>query len=439
MAACWGRSRFSFVNRAVRPPLHHHIIAQITHLASVAIERERTESALHASERVARGQVEALTRTLDALAMESVPDRLPEPVLRTITEQLNAHSSSVWRRDEAGDRMIFEFAFESGRLMTKSDAVIGAVNASLPIKAIWPWSEVFRTGKPSVLEDIRQGSVSPWRDYLLAQGVITILVVPLLVAGQATGVIGIRFTRQRAFRAEEMELAQALANQAMLAIQLTRLSAQSRQSAVIAERNRMARDIHDTLAQGFTGVIMQLEAAEEALSQELAAKVGEHLTRAGELAREGLREARRSVRALRPQTLEQKDLCEALSDLIRKLTEGTPVQAAFLLQGQPRELPLEWDENLLRIGQEVLTNVLRHAQASTFTAQLAFDDGEIRLNVRDNGSGFDPAGRHDGFGLQGMRERVQGMGGQLTIQSAKGAGTAISIVLPLANAFRLAA
>jgi PAS domain S-box-containing protein len=442
----------NFEHRVLMPDgsiKHLHIVARPSRTGTGEVEfvgavmditgRKRAAEALHASERLARGQVEALTRTLDALAMESVPDRLPEHVLQTITEQLNAHSSSVWRRDEAGDRMIFEFAFESGRLVTKSDTVIGAVDPSLPIKDIWPWSEVFRTGKPSVLEDIRQGPVFPWRDHLLAQGVITILVVPMLVAGQAAGVIGIRFTRQRAFRAEEMELAQALANQAMLAIQLTRLSAQSRQSAVIAERNRMARDIHDTLAQGFTGVILQLEAVEEATSQKLAAKAGEHLTRAGQLAREGLQEARRSVQALRPQSLEEKDLCEALRGLIQKLTAGTPVRAEFIVQGQPRELPPEWEENLLRIGQEVLTNVLRHAQATQFNAQLAFDDGEIRLNLRDNGSGFDPAGRHDGFGLQGMRERVEGMGGQLSIQSAKGAGTAISIVLPLANAFNLAA
>ena len=258
-------------------------------------ERKRAAEALHASEQLARGQVEALTHTLDALAMESAPDGLAEHVLRTITEQLNAHSSSVWRRDDARERMVFEFAFESGRLVTKSETVIGAVNPSLPIKDIWPWLEVFRTGKPSVLEDIRKGPIFPWRDHLLAQGVITILVVPMLVAGQAAGVMGIGFTRQRAFRAGEIELAQALANQAMLAIQLTRLSAQSRQSAVVAERNRMARDIHDTLAQGFTSVILQLEAVGEATSQRLAGKAGEHLTRASELAREGLREARRSV------------------------------------------------------------------------------------------------------------------------------------------------
>ncbi|MCX6929806.1 MAG: sensor histidine kinase, partial [Verrucomicrobia bacterium] len=234
--------------------------------------------------------------------------------------------------------------------------------------------------------------------------------------------------------AEELELAQALAHQAMLAIQLGRLSRQSRQAAVAAERNRIARDIHDTLAQGFTGVILQLEAAAEAMSQKLTAKAGEHLTRASELAREGLREARRSVWALRPQTLEEKDLCEALRDLIQKLTAGTPVRAEFIVQGKPRELPPAWEENLLRIGQEVLTNVLRHAQASEFNAQLAFDDGEVRLSLRDNGIGFDPAGRHDGFGLQGIRERGEGMGGRLAIRSARGEGTAISIVLPLAEA-----
>jgi PAS domain S-box-containing protein len=402
-------------------------------------ERKEAAEALRASAQLVRGQAEALTRTLDALAKESAPERLVEHVLRTIIGQLDAHSSGVWLRSEAPGLMNFEFAFENGTLITKSDAALAKISPTLKIEDVWPWPEVFRTGRPSVLEDIREGPSFPWREHVLSLGVVTILIVPMLIAGQVEGVIGIRFTRKRSFRGEELELAQALAHQAMLAIQLGRLSRQSRQAAVAAERNRMARDIHDTLAQGFTGVILQLEAAEEAISQRLAAKAGEHLARAGELAREGLQEARRSVWALRPRTLEEKNLCEALRGLIQKMTSGTPVRAEFIVQGQPRELPLEWEENLLRIEQEVLTNVMRHAQASEFNAQLAFDNGEIRLNLRDNGSGFDPGGRHDGFGLQGMRERVEGMGGQLSIQSARGDGTAISIVLPFANAFRLAA
>jgi len=254
-----------------------------------------------------------------------------------------------------------------------------------------------------------------------------------LIAGKVAGVIGLRFSQKRAFRAEETELAQALSNQAMLAMQLTRLSVQSRQSAVMAERNRMARDIHDTLAQGFTGVIVQLEAAADATSKGLAKEAEEHLDRAGDLARESLREARRSVLALRPQVLEENNLCAALESLLKKMTAGTPVQAEFISQGEPRKLPPEWEENLLRIAQEVLTNVLRHAQASHFSAQLEFDASEIRLELRDNGRGFDPAGKHDGFGLIGMKERVEGMGGQLTIQSVNGMGTAIQIVLPLTD------
>jgi len=396
-------------------------------------ERKEAAEALRASAQLARGQTEALTRTLDALAKESAPDRLVEHVLRTTTEQLEAHSSSIWLRNEGTGLVSFEFAFEEGRLLTKSDATLAKVSPTLKIEDVWVWPEIFRTGKPSVLEDIREGPSFPWREHVLALGVITILIVPMLIAGQVEGVIGIRFTRKRSFRPEEMDLAQALAHQAMLAFQLRRLSRQSRQAAVAAERNRMARDIHDTLAQGFTGVIVQLEAVEEAMSQRLEAKAGEHLTRAGELARESLQEARRSVRALRPRTLEDKDLCEALQSLIQKMTAGTSVHAEFVVQGQPRELPLEWDENLVRIGQEVLTNVLRHAQASMFKAQLAFDDREIRLNLRDDGAGFDPGARHDGFGLQGVRERVEAMGGQLSIRSAKGQGTAISLVLPLAN------
>src|SRR6058998_515045 len=214
-----------------------------------------------------------------------------------------------------------------------------------------------------------------FKSHLRERDVHTILFVPMLVAGRVTGFIGIRFTVNRGFRQEEIELTRALAHQATLAIQLTRLSAQSRQSAVMAERNRMARDIHDTLAQGFTGVIVQLEAVEEAMSKDQAVKASGHLDRAGELARESLREARRSVQALRPQALEEKQLSEALKDLIEKMTQGTSVHAKFTVQGKLLKLPPEWETNLLRIGQEVLTNVIRHAQASEFKVLLVFDSG----------------------------------------------------------------
>ncbi|HZR17694.1 MAG TPA: GAF domain-containing protein [Verrucomicrobiae bacterium] len=460
LRACWSTPIFSTTREVIgtfalysREPgspsaEQRSVIEQMTHLAAVALERDRGEEALRkivrerkeaaetlrASAQVARGQAEALTRTLDALAKESAPDRLVEHVLRTITEQLQAHSSSIWLRNESSGLVSFEFAFEEGRLLTKSDADLAKISPALRIEEVWPWPEIFRTGRPSVLEDIREGRSFPWREHVLSLGVITILLVPMLIAGNVEGVVGIRFTRKRSFRSEEMDLAQALAHQAMLACQLRRLSRQSRQAAVVAERNRLARDIHDTLAQGFTGVIVQLEAVEEAISKGLLAKASECLHRAGALARDSLQEARRSVQALRPQALENNDLFEALQELIRKMTAGTSVQAKFNVRGQPAELPQEWEQNLLRIGQEVLTNVLRHSQAARFNARLAFAQGEIRLVLQDDGKGFDPAGRHDGFGLRGIRERVETMGGRLLIRSATGQGTTISILLPFPKA-----
>jgi PAS domain S-box-containing protein len=394
-------------------------------------ERKQAAEALSASERFARGQAETLTRALDAMAMECSPDRLVEHVLRTMTRELEAHSSSIWLKDESSGLVSFEFAYENEAFKTRSEASIVATSHPLRIEEVWPWPEVFRTARPHVLEDIRKDVEFPWRAHLLAQGIVTVIVVPMQLGGQVAGVIGIRFTRHRAFRIEEKELAQALANQAMLAVQLTRLSTQSRQSAVVAERNRMAREIHDTLAQGFAGVIVQLEAAGDAHNHGLAGEAQEHLRRASELARENLKEARRSVQALRPQVLEEKDLFAAIEEMMGKLSKGTGLRAELLGEGDAFALPVDWEENLLRICQEVLTNALRHAQAGRFATRISFAGREVRLEMTDDGRGFDPGAKHDGFGLMGIRERVEAMGGQLTIRSAKGSGTQTFIVLPL--------
>jgi signal transduction histidine kinase len=298
------------------------------------------------------------------------------------------------------------------------------------MEEIWPWPEVFRTGKSSLIKDIRDVPPFPLRDRLLHLGIVTVLLVPMFSGGQLEGAIGIRFVQSRDFRPEEIDLAQALANQALLAIHLTRLSEQSRETAVMAERNRMARDIHDTLAQGFTGVIVQLEAASEARSKNLFSVADAHLQRASERARESLNEARRSVRALRPIALEDKDLAQAIDSLLAKMTAGTTLKAEFGTNGPVRKLPPEWDENLLRISQEALTNAQRHAQASHFAVLLDFAEGTLRLTLRDDGQGFSPDAQHDGFGLLGIRERVEVMGGRMRIDSARGAGTMISIDLP---------
>jgi len=196
------------------------------------------------------------------------------------------------------------------------------------------------------------------------------------------------------------------------------------------ERLRIAREIHDTLAQGFTGIIVQLEAAEDAQFQGLDEAKTRHLQHARELARESLQEARRSVLALRPQALDHRGLPEALRDLFQRLTAGTQVYAELAIDGTPRKLSPETEQNLLRIALEALTNALRYAHARRFIVRLTFEVGAVRLELKDDGCGFDPAASSEGFGLTGMKERAEAMAGQLQIQSATGSGTTICLVLP---------
>jgi len=440
-------------------PQHLQIINQVVRLVAFAIERKRSQDAISESEHLAQGQLKVLTRTLDALVQESDPERLLEHVLKVIVEQADAHSVSVWERDQNAGRLDLIAILQSEQFQTamQADYPVSQLPSTSHLSPIW--SEILRNGQHAVLEDIDQpiarmclgsGPDARWlpatdesnpdsatlrlQAYLRDLGIRSILFVPMLIAGRVVAVMAIRFSEKRIFLKKEIELTRALAHQAMLALQLTRLSAQNRESVLLAERNRVAREIHDTLAQGFTGVIAQLEAAKGAISQRKKVRASDHLDRAGELARESLREARRSVQALRPRALKKKPLAAALEDLMAQMTTGVTMQAKLTLQGEPRSLPPEWETNLLRIGQEVLTNALRHAQAKQFDVLLVFDSHEIRLNLRDDGRGFDPTRGHEGFGLQGIRERTEAMGGQFTTQSSEGQGTFVSVVLPLTGA-----
>src|SRR5277367_2407135 len=144
---------------------HLRLIDQITHLASVAIERERAAEALRSSVKLARGQAKALNQALDALAMETNPDKIVEHVLQTVIAQLNAHSCSVWLKEADTGLMVFEFGVD-GRFKTKFESAVAAITPSSPIQTLAAWQEVFRTGKPSLM-DVRESAEYPWRATLL--------------------------------------------------------------------------------------------------------------------------------------------------------------------------------------------------------------------------------------------------------------------------------
>ena len=213
---------------------------------------------------------------------------------------------------------------------------------------------------------------------------------------------------------------------------------QMRDLAVLEERNRMAREIHDTLAQGFTGIVLQLAAAEQVLEEDHDEVTG-HLARAKSLARESLQEARRSVWGLVPHALEQQSLVEALQERVGQLNSTGNGTASFRTFGTPRELPVEVQASLLRICQESLTNVSRHSAATEVGVTLSFQPDSVGLKVQDNGLGFDQAsaraeGEAGGFGLIGMEQRAHQLGGSFIVDSRKGHGTIIDVQVPTGQA-----
>ncbi|HEY2551129.1 MAG TPA: sensor histidine kinase [Streptosporangiaceae bacterium] len=228
------------------------------------------------------------------------------------------------------------------------------------------------------------------------------------------------------------KLEQTLAENAGLHQQLV---TQAREAGILDERQRMAREIHDTMAQGLTGIIAQLQAAEQAGREEDRKR---RMQAAITLARESLSEARRSVHELRPEPLETARLGDALAEVTGRWTQLHGVPVTLSSTGRVRPLPPETEVTLLRAAQEALANVARHASAQAVWLTLSYIDDEVVLDVRDDGVGFDPSAlaraataKGGGFGLTAMRQRVEALSGTLEIESEPGSGTAVSVCLPV--------
>ena len=215
-----------------------------------------------------------------------------------------------------------------------------------------------------------------------------------------------------------------------IALENALLYRQGQARAALDERMRLARDIHDTVAQSLTGVIVHLEALEHSAGDAMAA--ADHRGRALDLARVGLREARLSVQGLRASALDGQDLADALATVVTRVDGSGPAAARFSVQGDAADVPAAIADELLRIGEEALTNTLRHASAGHVLASLQVTHDDVRLVVEDDGSGIDLAAADAaGFGLLGMRERAARLGGTLTVESQPSEGTRVQAHIPI--------
>jgi signal transduction histidine kinase len=267
---------------------------------------------------------------------------------------------------------------------------------------------------------------------------LVVSVVSTVLAGAFFYFAELTYERSRRQRQALVELHEAnrklegaLAENAGLQAQLL---VQAREAGVLDERQRMAREIHDTLAQGLAGILTQLQAAEQTLDAPSVSR--RHVTNAINLARESLTEARRTVHAVEPSMLAQARLPDAISDLARRWAEANHVDTRLTTTGDARPMHPDIEVALLRTAQEALTNVAKHARASRVGLTLSYMEDLVTLDVRDDGVGFEPTARrangstNGGFGLAGMRQRVQRLAGRLDIESEVGAGTAVSATVP---------
>jgi signal transduction histidine kinase len=273
-------------------------------------------------------------------------------------------------------------------------------------------------------------------------GLQWILFAALLVANSGLQMVVAHLQQQEAQRSRERTetitelertnaaLQQALDENAALHAQLV---VQAREAGVADERRRLAAEIHDTIAQGLTGIIAQLQVVASAPDLTTART---HLERASGLARHSLGEARRSVHNLAPMALADDGLPEALKKTVAEWAERTGIRAEFTVTGTAEQLHEEIAATLLRIVQEALSNAARHAHATRLGVTLSFLGDEVILDIRDDGQGFDPLAlpertRAGGFGLDGMRARAERIAGTLTIEAEPGHGTAVSARVPL--------
>jgi signal transduction histidine kinase len=291
------------------------------------------------------------------------------------------------------------------------------------------------------VEDLSAHERAAWK----SQGIRSIFLLPLVTPGNArVGLLAIASRRRRLPRSTVRACLTVGAQVALVLenLQLIEEAERSgRQAGVLRERQRMAQEIHDTLAQGFTSIVMNLEAAEGVLLPD-STQVRHYLAQARHTARESLTEARRLVWALQPEALKSASLPEALGRLVERWSEESGTVADVNVTGTPCPLSPKIETTLFRTAQEALANVRKHAHANRVALTLSYIGDTVVLDARDDGVGFDPllidTEKRDrtsgGFGLKGMRERVEQVGGSLSVESAFGEGSTLVVELPMTAA-----
>jgi signal transduction histidine kinase len=287
-------------------------------------------------------------------------------------------------------------------------------------------SWVAQSGEPLLVPDVTQ---DPRYHILQADETRSELAVPLMTKNIVIGVLDVQSNSLNAFDEKDLTVLQSLASQAAVAIENARLYQQARQLAVVEERNRLARDLHDSVTQSLYGITLFAEAADRLLAAGDVDLAAEHVRELRVTAQESLREMRLLIFELRPLILGEHGLASALQVRLESVEGRSGLETVLEIEGEEQELPAETEGGLYRIAQEALNNALKHAQARCIEIRLRWTPSPITLEIIDDGVGFDPhtIRQQGGLGLQGMEERAAQLGSQLSIQSQPGQGTRVKV------------
>jgi signal transduction histidine kinase/uncharacterized coiled-coil protein SlyX len=434
----WGVLCLDYCHSPVRiSPAEIAVLRTIAACIGSAIQRDRTQKATLQAEQDRAAELkkanEVLKKSLDYLATETSLEKFLGQVLGAIAEQFDSPLAEYWYHPD--DTAYIGMMSWHGRTYNRAE-----------ILQQYP-DRLGVDGFPVSPEMMSTEDLPPHQQYFITEDWLTDpyfkhvkwlppdnlykqINVPLVLGHKCIGALVVRMPSGHQIATEQIELAQALAHQVILVVQFTRLAAEAQQAAIYEERNRLAGEIHDTLAQTFTGISVQLELVKY-LNPQHSTEVRSILDRITSLAQTGLGEARRSVWSIYSANEDFADLAQQLADCVENLTAGTDLHTQIDIVGTPTPLSSFLGVNLLRIGQESIANTLKHAQASTLMIQLEYSPHQVSLCIQDNGCGFSPQVQTEGFGLISISERADRIGGQLRITTQPGQGTEIFVQVPL--------
>jgi len=369
-----------------------------------------------------RKELESLYRADDELRRHLHLDDVLQSLVNTAVELLHADKGSLMIWDEKKERLVARAAYGfNPETVAKISIAPGQGLAG----------RVALSGEPAIVEDTSlNGRVTPF--IIESEKLRALMQVPIRVAGEVYGVFSADYLQPHHFTEEQIRLLTAFAQRAGLAIETAALYESEEQIAIMQERNRLARDLHDSVTQSLYGVSLYAEVATQLLKSGDSEKVNDNLQELKGMALDALAEMRLLIYELRPSVFEQEGLIAALQARLDAVEGRLGLETSFVIEGEI-SLPPRVEEGLYRIAQEALNNVLKHANAKTVAITLAQDANKIHLEVADDGAGFDPvqACEVGCMGLRNMKERAHEMGAEFEIISQVGSGAKVIVRRPI--------